>query len=80
MSKKTKHSTNTIPENSITQEDLVALVENLCQDSINGPVDVIFRMREVYTQYHTATKDKVFVYDTNMPAVPFAQIATTDEI
>ena len=78
MGKKTKHSTTTIPENSITQEDLVALVENLCQDSINGPVDIIFRMREVYAQYHTATKDKAFVYDANMPAVPFAQIATTD--
>lgn len=78
MGKKTKHSMTTIPENSITQDELVALVENLCQDSINGPVDIIFRMREIYAQYHAATKDMMFAYDTNMPAIPFAQVNTTD--
>ena len=77
MSKKTKHSTNTIPENSITQEELVALVENICQDSINGPVDVRQRLHGVFEQYHAATTGRVFLYDENMPAIDFSQIDTT---
>ncbi len=78
MSKKKTHIAEEDKANIITQEELVALVENLCQDSINGPVDIIFRMREVYTLYHAATKDKLFAYDANLQAVPFVQVATVD--
>ena len=77
MGKKTKHSMTTIPENSITQEELVALVENICQDSINGPVDVRQRLHGVFEQYHAATTGRVFLYDENMPAIDFSQIDTT---
>ena len=77
MSQKTKHSMTTIPENSITQEELVALVENICQDSINGPVDVRQRLHGVFEQYHAATTGRVFLYDENMPAIDFSQIDTT---
>ena len=77
MSKKKAHSTAN-PENSISQDEFVTLVESLCQNSVNGQTDIIFRMREVYAQYHAATKDKMFAYDTNVPAIPFAQVNTTD--
>ena len=77
MSQKTKHSMTTIPENRITQEELVALVENICQDSINGPVDVRQRLHGVFEQYHAATTGRVFLYDENMPAIDFSQIDTT---
>lgn len=77
MAKKKAHSTTTIPENSITQEQLVALVENLCQNSINGPIDVRPRLHGVFEQYHAAIAGKVFLYDANMPALDFSQIDTT---
>lgn len=78
MSKKKTHIAEEDNANIITQDELVALVENICQNSINGSVDIIFRMREVYAQYHASTKDKLFAYDTNMPSVPFAQVITMD--
>ncbi len=56
MGKKTKHSTNTIPENGITQDALVALVEKICQESINGSVDIRPRLHEVFKQYHESLK------------------------
>lgn len=77
MGKKTKHSMTTIPENSITQEELVTLVEHICQNSINGSVDICQRLHEVFVQYHTTVKDKCFVYDSKLPAIEFSQIDTT---
>lgn len=74
MSKKTKHSTNTIPENGITQDALVALVEKICQESINGSVDIRPRLHEVFKQYHESLKDKCFVYDSELPAIDFSTI------
>lgn len=74
MSQKTKHSTNTIPENGITQDALVALVEKICQESINGSVDIRPRLHEVFKQYHESLKDKCFVYDSELPAIDFSTI------
>lgn len=74
MSKKKAHSTITIPENGITQDALVALVEKICQESINGSVDIRPRLHEVFKQYHESLKDKCFVYDSELPAIDFSTI------
>ena len=76
MPKKTRHSTTTLPENGITQDELVTLVEKLCQESINGSIDIISRLNMVYKQYHLATRDRGFVYNEEAQSIPFEEINT----
>ena len=77
MSKKKAHSTITIPENCITQEQLVALVENICQDSINGPADFVQRLKGVYAQYHNEVAGKVFANKGQM--IPFDSVDCSEQ-